>query len=83
MKFKCKICGYIHEGDSAPEQCPKCKQCGVFEPVEEQPASPYAGTQTEKNLRAAFQANPKRAINTPILHPLQKKRGMSRFRRFS
>ena len=54
MKFKCKICGYIHEGDSAPEQCPKCKQCGVFEPVEEQPASPYAGTQTEKNLRAAF-----------------------------
>ena len=25
-KWKCKICGYIHEGDSAPEACPICKQ---------------------------------------------------------
>ena len=24
-KFRCKICGYIHEGDAAPEQCPQCK----------------------------------------------------------
>ena len=25
-KFRCPVCGYIHEGDSAPEKCP---QCGV------------------------------------------------------
>ncbi|MBQ7318711.1 MAG: NADH peroxidase [Clostridia bacterium] len=24
-KFRCKVCGYIHEGDSAPERCPQCK----------------------------------------------------------
>ena len=24
-KFVCTICGYVHEGDSAPEFCPQCK----------------------------------------------------------
>lgn len=24
-KFVCSICGYVHEGDSAPESCPQCK----------------------------------------------------------
>lgn len=24
-KFVCSICGYVHEGDSAPEACPVCK----------------------------------------------------------
>lgn len=24
QKYKCKICGYIHEGDVAPEKCPTC-----------------------------------------------------------
>ena len=24
-KYVCKVCGYIHEGDSAPEKCPVCK----------------------------------------------------------
>ena len=24
-KFVCTVCGYIHEGDSAPEACPICK----------------------------------------------------------
>ena len=24
-KFICVICGYVHEGDSAPESCPQCK----------------------------------------------------------
>lgn len=24
-KFKCTTCGYIHEGDKAPETCPTCK----------------------------------------------------------
>ena len=24
-KFVCKICGYVHEGDAAPEFCPQCK----------------------------------------------------------
>ncbi|MCL2827333.1 MAG: NADH peroxidase [Oscillospiraceae bacterium] len=24
-KFVCKVCGYIHEGDAPPAQCPLCK----------------------------------------------------------
>ncbi len=24
-KFVCSVCGYVHEGDSAPELCPICK----------------------------------------------------------
>ena len=23
-KFVCKVCGYVYEGDSAPERCPNC-----------------------------------------------------------
>ena len=48
-KFKCKICGYIHEGDSAPEVCPKCKQPNVFEPF-----PVLKGSKTEENLQTAF-----------------------------
>ena len=24
-KFVCSVCGYVYEGDAAPEQCPVCK----------------------------------------------------------
>ncbi len=24
-KFVCTVCGYVHEGDSAPDVCPQCK----------------------------------------------------------
>ena len=24
-KFVCQICGYVHEGEAAPEKCPQCK----------------------------------------------------------
>lgn len=55
-KWVCSICGYVHEGEAAPEQCPVCKQpASVFKKVEESPAkSKYAGTKTEKNLWEAF-----------------------------
>ncbi|MCR1956827.1 NADH peroxidase, partial [Erysipelatoclostridium ramosum] len=23
-KFVCSVCGYVYEGDAAPEQCPVC-----------------------------------------------------------
>ncbi len=25
MKFVCSVCGYVHEGNEAPEKCPQCK----------------------------------------------------------
>ncbi len=56
-KWKCKVCGYIHEGPMTPDfKCPVCKQpASSFEKIEDAPpANPYAGTQTEKNLEAAF-----------------------------
>ena len=27
-KFRCPVCGYIHEGDTPPERCPQCKVPG-------------------------------------------------------
>jgi len=24
MKWVCQVCGYVHEGDKAPEKCPQC-----------------------------------------------------------
>lgn len=59
-KWKCKVCGYIYEGEELPADftCPICRQpASAFEKIEE--AAPakknkYAGTQTEKNLEAAF-----------------------------
>ena len=57
-KWKCKVCGYIYEGESLPEDfvCPVCKQpASSFKKIEESaPTNKYAGTQTEKNLEAAF-----------------------------
>ena len=35
MKWVCPVCGYIHEGDTAPEFCPVCKVPGSkFKKVE-------------------------------------------------
>lgn len=58
-KWKCSVCGYIHEGPlPADFKCPVCKQpASVFERIEEAPvksANPYAGTKTERNLAEAF-----------------------------
>lgn len=57
-KWKCSVCGYIHEGPMTPDfKCPICKQgADKFVKIEEAaPAkNPYAGTRTEKNLWDAF-----------------------------
>lgn len=58
-KWKCGVCGYVHEGP-LPEGfvCPRCGQpASAFVKMEEAPAntgSRYAGTKTEKNLAEAF-----------------------------
>ncbi len=52
-KFKCKVCGEIFETEDGVEAvCPKCRQKG--DKLEELGANKYAGTETEKNLAAAF-----------------------------
>ena len=53
-KWKCKVCGYVHEGAIDSDfKCPVCKVgADKFEKVEAK--NPYAGTKTEQNLWAAF-----------------------------
>ena len=56
MKYLCKVCGEIFEvKDGETPVCPRCRATGEkLEPVVEEPKNKYAGTQTEKNLHAAF-----------------------------
>ncbi|MGI6677600.1 MAG: rubrerythrin [Dehalobacterium sp.] len=58
IKYRCSVCGYIHEGEVADDfKCPKCRQpASVFVLVEEKAESvnKYVGTKTEKNLMEAF-----------------------------
>lgn len=63
--WRCRICGYVYEGEELPEDftCPWCKHGAEdFEPVPVDTAAPdqgegvggLKGTKTEQNLRAAF-----------------------------
>ena len=55
-KFKCTVCGYIHEGDEAPQQCPRCKQPKekFVEVTDSACPKSLKGTKTEANLKEAF-----------------------------
>lgn len=58
-RWKCTVCGYIHEGPMTEDfKCPVCKQpASKFVKIEDAPApakNKYAGTKTEKNLWEAF-----------------------------
>ena len=57
-KWKCTVCGYIHEGPMTSDfKCPVCKQpADKFVKIADAPSSenPYAGTKTEQNLKEAF-----------------------------
>ena len=56
--WKCSVCGYIHHGPLADDyRCPVCDYPATsFRLVgEKRPQKTYKGTQTEKNLLAAFQ----------------------------
>ena len=55
--YKCKVCGEIFEvQEGEPAVCPKCRVTGdkLEEVKTEARATKYSGTQTEKNLWAAF-----------------------------
>ena len=54
--YKCKVCGEVFQVEDGVEAvCPRCHQKGdKLEEIKEVKANPYAGTQTEKNLEAAF-----------------------------
>ena len=49
-KFKCEVCGYIHEGDSAPDKCPKCGVGGENFTEIVDPNAPSAAPAKKKGL---------------------------------
>ena len=51
-KFKCKVCGYVHEGNEAPEKCPVCgAPKSEFEEIVEGGAAPAKkGIDTGSNV---------------------------------
>ena len=55
-QYKCTVCSHVFESSDAHPVCPNCKASGdKLELISETPkANKYAGTQTEKNLEAAF-----------------------------
>lgn len=49
-KFKCKRCGYVHEGDKAPEKCPVCQApSSEFEEIVEGQNTKKKGMNTNSN----------------------------------
>ena len=56
-KYRCTVCGYVHEGECQRISCPKCRQpASVFTLIDDlkEADNKYAGTKTEKNLMEAF-----------------------------
>ena len=64
-KFVCSVCGYVHEGDSAPAECPVChvgadkfkEQSGTLEWAAEHVVGVAQGSSEDimKDLRANFE----------------------------
>ena len=49
-KFRCKVCGYVHEGDKAPEKCPVCQApASEFEEITEGGAPAKKGVDRNSN----------------------------------
>lgn len=55
-RYQCKLCGEIVDAPEGVELV--CPRCGAredqMEVIEEQHSNRYAGTETERNLEAAF-----------------------------
>ena len=61
MKFVCSVCGYVHEGDSAPESCPVCKA----------PAEKFKAQEGEKSWAAEHVVGVAKGVSEDILKDLR------------
>ena len=54
-KWECTVCGYIHEGDEPPDECPICSadKSMFVEVIEEQPAQEEQTVKEEPVVSAA------------------------------
>ena len=60
-KYVCPVCGYVHEGDSAPEKCP---QCGV-------PASKFNEQKGEMSWAAEHVLGVAQGVDPEIIEGLR------------
>ncbi len=60
-KYVCTVCGYIHEGDSAPEKCP---QCGV-------PASKFNEVKATGNYATVHVVGEAQGVSQDIIDDLR------------
>ena len=61
MKFVCSGCGYVHEGDSAPESCPVCKA----------PAEKFKAQEGEKSWAAEHVVGVAKGVSEDIIKDLR------------
>ena len=61
MKFVCSVCGYVYEGEAAPEKCP---QCGA-------PASKFVEQSGEMNWAAEHVVGVAQGVSEDILADLR------------
>ncbi len=83
MRWKCSVCGYVHEGKKPPKECPQCSSsAGEFEKAEPWKKLSYGGKKFDVLL---INGSSHHAHNTSLLASLAenalKKRGIS-YRRF-
>ena len=61
MKWVCKVCGYIHEGDTPPEKCPVCKA----------PASKFEKLEDERNWAAEHKVGIAKGLDPRVIDGLR------------
>ena len=60
-KFVCNICGYVHEGDSAPVACPQCKA----------PANKFSEQSAERSWAAEHVVGVAKGVDPEIIEGLR------------
>ncbi len=60
-KFVCQVCGYVHEGEEAPEQCPVCKA----------PASKFTKMEGEMTWASEHVVGVAQGVSEDILNDLR------------
>ena len=61
MKWVCQVCGYVHEGDEAPEVCPQCKA----------PASKFTKQEGEMTWAAEHVVGVAKGVSEDIIEDLR------------
>lgn len=67
-RWKCKVCGYIHEGDEAPEKCPVCNADRIhFVEVNEKGDEITAAPTVEAKVEAAPLVTPPATLKEKLI----------------